>query len=663
MSAVAIVDTEQGKSVRRGARLGATFRRFTRNRTLRRLFRKRAAIVAVGFVLILVAVAVLSPVIMPHDPGRQNLLERLDGPSSEHWLGTDSLGRDNLSRLIEGTRVTLWAALQAIVVAIALGIPAGLFAGYAGKSVDAVLNRVADVLLALPPLILALAIVGILGPGLTNAMLAIGFVMAPRFFRVARAAAASVRNETYIEATRAMGCSPSRILLRHVLPNSSGPLLVQVSFSLGVVVTAEASLSFLGLGAVPPTASWGSMVRDAFSNVYDARAQLIAPSVMIVLTILAFSVLGDALRDALGRGSRGVRISRADLAPAPSRVEKVLATTRTVSTDLPLLQVENLSVDFFTTRGLVRVVDGVSFTLAQGETFGLVGESGSGKTVTSLAVLGMINPPTGRVAEGSVRLAGREIVGLPSRELRPIRGGEIAMIFQEPRRSLDPAFTVGDQIAETIRAHRGVSRREANQRAVEMLDLVRIPDAKRRVHQYPHQFSGGMAQRVMLAIALSCSPKVLIADEPTTALDVTVQAQVLQLIRDLQQDLGLAVLFISHDLGVIAQMCDRVGVMYAGQVVEQSSVLDVFARPRHPYTAALLASMANTSGESRRLAAIPGAVPPAHAWPTGCRFHPRCPHAFDRCASELPQPVFITSGSTAMARCLATESLNLERVQ
>jgi peptide/nickel transport system permease protein len=276
----------------------------SRSRTLRRLARNRAALVALGFLALLALVALLSPVLTPHDPGRQELLDRLESPSGEHWLGTDSLGRDNFSRLIEGTRVTLWACFQAIALAVALGIPTGLLAGFVGKRVDGVLSWIAGILLSLPPLILALAIVGILGPGLTNAMVSVGIVFAPRFFRVARAAASSVRHETYVEATRAMGCSTSRILFRHVLPNSSGPLLVQLTFALGLVVTAEASLSFLGLGAKPSTATWGSMVRDAFNNVYDTTFPLFAPSIMIVLTILAFSVLGDGLRDALGRQSR-----------------------------------------------------------------------------------------------------------------------------------------------------------------------------------------------------------------------------------------------------------------------------------------------------------------------------------------------------------------------
>jgi peptide/nickel transport system ATP-binding protein len=328
-----------------------------------------------------------------------------------------------------------------------------------------------------------------------------------------------------------------------------------------------------------------------------------------------------------------------------------------------LFQVENLTVDFFTTDGSVRVVEGVSFALDRGETFGLVGESGSGKTVTSLAALGMVGPPAGRVVDGSVKLAGRELVGLPRRELRKIRGREISMIFQEPRRSLDPAFTVGDQIAETVRAHNGVSRRVAWRRAVEMLDLVQIPSAERRAHEYPHQFSGGMAQRVMLAIALSCSPKVLIADEPTTALDVTVQAEVLQLIRDVQSEFGLAVVFISHDLGVIAEMCDRVAVMFAGQIVEISEVYDLFLHPRQPYTAALLASIPNPETSTGRLSAIPGTVPPAHAWPTGCRFHPRCAHAVDACRTEAPELVAINGTGSTMARCLRVDSLSLKGVE
>lgn len=278
--------------------------RLAQARTLQRLFRNRTAVASFWFLVLILVVGVFVPPFMPHDPAHQDLLARLAGPSGSHWLGMDTLGRDNLSRLVEGTRTTLWAALTAIVLALLGGLPAGLVAGFVGGWIDGALNWVSDVLLSLPPLILALTIVGILGPGLSNAMIAVGIVLAPRFFRVTRAAAASVRSETYVEASRAIGCSPTRILLRHVLPNASGPMIVQLTFSLGIIVSAEASLSFLGLGAKPPTASWGSMVRDAFDSIYDSRFPLIAPSLMIVLTVLAFSVLGDGLRDALGRQSR-----------------------------------------------------------------------------------------------------------------------------------------------------------------------------------------------------------------------------------------------------------------------------------------------------------------------------------------------------------------------
>ena len=274
------------------------------NRTIRHLLANPGAMVALAFLVLLVLVALAAPWLMPADPAYQDLLDRFQSPSSEHWLGTDSLGRDSFSRLIEGTRVTVLAVAQAVGLAIVLGIPTGLAAGFVGKLIDTVFTWITDILLSLPPLILALAILGILGPGLTNAMIAVGIVFSPRFYRVARAAALSVRNETYIEAQRSIGSSTSRILMRHVLPNSSGPLLVQLTFALGLVVIAEASLSFLGLGARPPTASWGSMLQDAFKNIYTTRFALLAPSVMIVLTILATAVLGDALRDALGRQSR-----------------------------------------------------------------------------------------------------------------------------------------------------------------------------------------------------------------------------------------------------------------------------------------------------------------------------------------------------------------------
>ena len=303
----------------------------------------------------------------------------------------------------------------------------------------------------------------------------------------------------------------------------------------------------------------------------------------------------------------------------------------------PLLEVEGLRTGFDTREGFLRAVDGVSFEIAPGGTLGVVGESGSGKSVTALSVMRLIDRP-GRIAEGSrILLEGRDLAALGERELGGIRGNEIAMIFQEPMTSLNPVFTVGNQIAESVRLHQGLGSKEALDRAVEMMRLVGIPSAEQRVQDYPHQMSGGMRQRVMIAMALSCNPKLLIADEPTTALDVTVQAQILELMKELRERLGMAILLITHDLGVIAEMVDEVVVMYAGRVVERGPVADVFASPQHPYTEALLDSIPLLGMRySTPLRAIRGVVPSSLEWPTGCRFAPRCDYAFDRCIGEDP---------------------------
>jgi oligopeptide/dipeptide ABC transporter ATP-binding protein len=303
----------------------------------------------------------------------------------------------------------------------------------------------------------------------------------------------------------------------------------------------------------------------------------------------------------------------------------------------PLLRVRDLRTWFHTDAGVARAVDGVSFDLDRGEVLGIVGESGCGKSVTSLSILGLIPSPPGRIVEGSsVRLRDRELVGLSARELRRIRGADIAMIFQEPMTSLNPVFTVGEQVAEPLRLHLDLSRRAARDRAVELLDLVGIAAPARRATEYPHQLSGGMRQRVMIAMALACEPDVLIADEPTTALDVTIQAQILELIGSLRERLGMAVVLITHDLGVVAETCDRVLVMYAGRIVEQAPVGDLFEAPGHPYTEGLLGAVPRLGASADSLAVIPGQVPSAYAWPSGCRFAGRCPYAWDRCDTEPP---------------------------
>jgi oligopeptide/dipeptide ABC transporter ATP-binding protein len=316
-----------------------------------------------------------------------------------------------------------------------------------------------------------------------------------------------------------------------------------------------------------------------------------------------------------------------------------------------LLEIQDLQTHFVTDAGTVRAVDGVNLTIRKGETLGVVGESGCGKSVTALSILRLIPNPPGRVVGGKILMDGRNLLDLPEDEMRKVRGGSISMIFQEPMTSLNPVFTVGDQIAEGIRLHQGLSKRESWTKAIEMLRLVRIPDPDRRVKEYPHQMSGGMRQRVMIAMALSCNPQLLIADEPTTALDVTIQAQILELLNQLKAELGMAVMLITHDLGVVADTAARVAVMYAGRVVEEASVMDLFKSPKHPYTQGLLNSIPRIEKAERRprLQAIPGMVPDLLDLPRGCKFQARCDRVFDACRGE--EPALKQVGPDHQARC------------
>jgi oligopeptide/dipeptide ABC transporter ATP-binding protein len=328
----------------------------------------------------------------------------------------------------------------------------------------------------------------------------------------------------------------------------------------------------------------------------------------------------------------------------------------TVPKEEALLSVEHLAVEFATDAGMSRVVEDVSLAIRPGETVGLVGESGCGKTVTSLSVMRLVSSPPGRIVSGSIWFESEDLLAKSLKQMREIRGAKISMIFQDPMTSLDPAFTIGSQMIGAQRSHQDVSKAEASARAVELLDHVGIPAAKTRIRQFPHELSGGMRQRVMIAMALANKPKLLIADEPTTALDVTVQAQVLELLSSLQQEFGMAVLFVTHDLGVIAEVCDRVAVMYAGQIVEESSVHNLFAHPKHPYTEGLLGAMPQVGRLGERLSVIRGQVPPAYATPIGCRFAERCDYAVEACVVE---PIALETNASTQARCRRVAELTL----
>lgn len=634
----------------------------------RRLIRNVGAMIALGYLGLLVFVALLAPVIAPYGPFEQNTINAFSAPSGDHFLGTDELGRDNLSRLMHGTRVSMLTAVSVVGAAALVAVPLGLLSGYRGGRADMILMRVVDAGLAFPPLVLALAVAGVLGPGVRNSILALSIVFIPGLTRLIRGQALAIREETFVEASRTLGTPTRRILLRRMFPNVRSTLIVQISLMLGAVLLAEAGLSYLGLGAARPTPTWGNMLRSAYdTSLFTQQWQLIAPGAAIALTVFAFNTLGDGLRDALGAGRgkkahrterRGLTSVRRDEAEVAS---KAATDTTETSTSSPLVSIEGLSVEFSGEFGQARVIEDLHLTINRGEILGLVGESGSGKSVTSQAMMRLIPSPPGRITAGSIFFEGRDLLGLPFDEMRKVRGAGMAMIFQDPMTSLDPAFTIGNQLIEAQRLHKSIGKAEARARAIELLELVGIPAAAQRVDEFPHQLSGGMRQRAMIAIALSCEPRLLIADEPTTALDVTVQAQILELLKKLRDDLGMAILLVTHDLGVIAEMCDRVAVMYAGQVVEESEVDLLFDSPSHPYTAGLLGAMPQVGSADDRLAVIPGQVPLPQAFPVGCRFAPRCSYATAECEAG-PVALLPTSSGRARARCIRESELSLSLV-
>ncbi len=602
-------------------------------RFMRRLLRRPVAMVCCAYLAAIIAIAIVAPIAMPWVKGQNagNLLATNQGPSLQHLLGTDTLGRDVLDRLLVGTQVTVLGVVEALVVVLLLGVPLGLAAGYLGGGPDRVVTWLADLTFSVPAIVIILVVLSVFPESMLAGMVAFGVLAAPGLMRVVRSATLPVREELYIQAAQVSGLSRPYILTRHVLPRISGAVIVQASLLAAVALGVQTGLAFLNLLVQSPAPSWGGMVADGTSVLLLHPWLIWPPGIAIALTMLALCLLGDAVRDATteawsppgGLHTRGVRVRR-----QPDGVAIPPATAAPTS---PLLSVQNLSVDFSSRSGAARVVDDVSFDVKEGEAVGIVGESGCGKTVTTSAILGLL-PGTGRVEEGRIWFCGQDLAGLSETDLRKVRGRGIALVSQEPMIGLDPAFRVGWQLEEAVRLHLQVGRAEARDRAVQLLASVHLPGPETIARRYPHELSGGMAQRVAIARALAGEPKLLIADEPTTALDVTVQAEILDLLRELQTSRKMAVLLVSHDWGVVADICDRVVVMYAGQVVERSDLADMFRAPLHPYTRALLASNPHQAATAQMLPTIPGSVPQPGAWPTGCRFHPRCTYATPACA-------------------------------
>ena len=630
-------------------------------RIVRRMLHTPSSLFALISVTLIFLLAILGPLIAPYGADERDTSAIFAGPSGRHLLGTDDIGRDTLSRLIIATRTSVEVSVAVVALAVIVALPLGLLSGYKSGKLDTLVMRIADAGLSFPPLILALAIAGVLGPGIGNTVLALSIVFIPSLMRLVRGQALAIREETFIEASQAIGTPDRTILRKRVLPSVLSPLIVQAAIMMGSALLAEAGLSYLGLGAQPPTPSWGNILRRAYDTALFVHPwQVVMPGIAIAVAVLSFNLLGDSLRDALGTGvvkanSRKQRMGITSV--RRPKVMRVVERAPAAQSASELLRIEGLTVEFRTEAGRVRVIEDLDLSIQRGETLGLVGESGSGKSVTSMAIMRLLRSPPAEIVGGSVWLNGVDLLSLSGRGMQRVRGDQVAMIFQDPMTSLNPAYTVGNQLIEAQRLHRDVSRADARKRAIELLDLVGIPAAKDRIGSYAHQLSGGMRQRVMIAIALACDPDLLIADEPTTALDVTVQAQILNLLRDLQAEFNMGMLFVTHDLGVIADIADRVAVMYAGQIVEEAPVHQLFSRPSHPYAEGLLGATPRVGGNGSRLTIIPGTVPMASSWQEGCRFRQRCPHAIDDCA--VGRLEFTLSKTGARVKCIRESELEL----
>ncbi|MEU0039485.1 dipeptide/oligopeptide/nickel ABC transporter permease/ATP-binding protein [Streptomyces sp. NPDC006333] len=598
--------------------------------------------IAVCFLAVVVLLALFAPLLAPHDPLDQQ--PRADGsghPSAGHWMGQDSLGRDILSRLMYGARWSLAIGLGATALALVVGALLGAVAATSRKAVDETLMRCLDVVMAFPGIALAAVLVAVFGGGITVLICAIAFLFTPPVARVVRANVLDQYGEDYVTAERVIGARTPHIVLRHVAVNCAAPVLVFCTVQVAEAIVFEASLSFIGAGVRPPDPSWGSVIADGKNMVLTGGWwATVFPGLLMLITVLSLNVLSEGVSDAWAAppawevetgGDRletpepgsGAVLELPDLAKAAARLR---SRARPLPTGPPVLRVENLAIGFDARHSGVDIVDGISFEVRPGEVLGLVGESGCGKSLTALAVMGL-EPPGSRV-RGRVLFDGTQLVGEPMRVRRRLLGHEMAMVYQDALSSLNPAMTIRAQLKQVVR--RGGRRSPA-----ELLALVGL-DPGRTLRSYPHELSGGQRQRVLIAMALSRSPRLIVADEPTTALDVTVQAQIITLLLRLREELGFALVLVSHDLALVADVTDRVVVMYGGRIVETGVTADLVQSPAHPYTRGLLGSVLSLESAATRMTQIKGVVPSPADFPAGCRFADRCPSATEVCRTTRP---------------------------
>ena len=608
-------------------------------------------IACVTMIALLVLLVLFGHLIWGADAARVDPAHPLGGASGSHPFGTDQLGRDILARVLVASRLSIELAALAAAIGVVIGVSIGIGQAVLGPFFRRLLASAIIVGLAFPGLLLALLVNAILGAGPTGAVLGVGIALIPPFARFSQTLASSAAGSEYVAAARVLGASRLRIMIRHILPNIAKPLVLTALMSIGTSLVAISALSFLGLGIQPPSYDWGGLLQSGLQVIYVHPLAAIGPGLFIVLAGLAFNLAGEAFsggqRQLLGDVALFGLSRRAAIAAAKSLKRDAGEHSENDNLAEPvggnaLLRIRDLHVAFPGTAGAVTAVRGVSLDIAPGERLGVVGESGCGKSTLVLALACLLTRPTSWQWD-HFEFDGNVIDLDATSKYRRLFGTKFAIVFQDPSNSLNPALRVGRQLAELRQVHFGDSRGAAFAAAIERLRDVQIPNPDVRARQYPHEFSGGMRQRAMIASGLMGTPRLLVADEPTTALDVTVQAHVIRLLERINSDTGTAVLLISHDISVVVSFCSRVLVMYAGRVVEDIPTEWLLTRAAHPYTRALISAVPDVEDRTDLpLATIPGRPPNMDDLPAGCAFAARCPYADEKCLSDDPALAVIT---------------------
>ncbi|TPF96242.1 ABC transporter [Bifidobacterium sp. UTCIF-39] len=596
--------------------------------------------ISVIVIAVLALAAILAPVVTPHDP--TEITMSYDSPSGDHWFGTDNLGRDVFSRVIYGARYSLVIGLTSIAFALVVGAIIGAIAAVSRTWISEIIMRLIDVVMSVPTIALAAVFVSILGQSMIGIIISIGVLYVPQIARIVRANIISEYGKDYVRAVIVSGARAPWILFKHVTRNIAAPVMVFTTLSVADAIVFEASLSFINAGIPEPTPTWGNILSSAKAGVlYGYWWQAMFPGLAIMITVLCLNILSEGITDAMVAAPTAPIRQTADEAELKRKEDRLLidpvaaykaqhenlelrlaqlreAELRRkdrfipLSQEPPVIEVRDLCIKF-PRHGDVNVVDHLSFSVRPGETMGLVGESGCGKSITSLAIMGLLDPKA--QISGEILFDGKNLVGMDPKEHNALRGHEIAMVYQDALSSLNPSMLIKAQMKQ-------LTSRGGTRSAEELLELVGL-DPKRTLESYPHELSGGQRQRVLIAMALTRDPKLIIADEPTTALDVTVQKQVIDLLNELREKLGFAMIFVSHDLALVAKVAHSVTVMYAGQVVEQASTKEILTDPRHEYTRGLLGSVTSIEAGQGRLHQVPGTVPSPADFPKGNRFAPR----------------------------------------